>query len=175
MSQVSDDWRSKVGFNTSVEWPVGIGAKGNEGVANTVAQANGSIGFVEYAYALQNGLAVGLLRNKAREFAAPSEEGFKAAAANADWAKAPGMYLILTDQPGQESWPMTGASFILMHRVQDKPENAKEVLKFFEWAFQNGTKMATDLDYVPMPASVIDLIRSEWKSSLKSSAGQAVY
>lgn len=175
LSKVNAEWKSAAGEGTSVKWPAGVGGKGNEGVANYVARINGSIGYVEYAYALQNGLAVGLLRNKAGEFAAPSEEGFKAAAANADWAKAPGMYLILTDQPGQESWPMTGASFILMHRVQDKPENAKEVLKFFEWAFQNGTKMATDLDYVPMPASVIDLIRTEWKSSLKSSAGQAVY
>jgi len=175
LSKVSSEWKSAVGEGTSVKWPAGVGGKGNEGVANYVARINGSIGYVEYAYALQNGLAVGLLLNKSKEFAAPSEEGFKAAAANADWAKARGMYLILTDQPGQESWPMTGASFILMHRAQDKPENAKEVLKFFDWAFQNGAKMATDLDYVPMPAPVIDLIHSEWKSSLKGSSGQPIY
>lgn len=175
LSKVSADWKSAVGEGTSVKWPVGVGGKGNEGVANYVSRIDGSIGYVEYAYAMQNGLSVGLLLNKAKEFAAPSEEGFKAAAAGADWAKAPGMYLILTDQAGAESWPMTGASFILMHRVQDKPENAKEVLKFFDWAFQNGSKMASDLDYVPMPASVIDLIRAEWKSKIKTSSGQAVY
>ena len=136
---------------------------------------DGAIGYVEYAYAMQNGLSVALMLNKAKEFATPRDEAFKAAAASADWSKAPGMYLILTDQSGPESWPMTGASFILMHRVQDKPENAKEVLKFFDWAFQNGSKMATDLDYVPMPSSVVDLIRIEWKNKLKSSSGQSIY
>jgi phosphate transport system substrate-binding protein len=175
LSKVSADWKSAVGEGTSVKWPVGVGGKGNEGVANYVSRIDGAIGYVEYAYAMQNNLSVSLLLNKAKEFAAPSEEGFKAAAAGADWAKAPGMYLILTDQAGAESWPMTGASFILMHRVQDKPETAREVLKFFDWAFQSGGKMAADLDYVPMPASVIELIRAEWKSKIKSSAGQAVY
>ncbi|MEO8156797.1 MAG: phosphate ABC transporter substrate-binding protein PstS [Betaproteobacteria bacterium] len=175
LSKVSADWKSAVGEGTSVKWPAGVGGKGNEGVANYVSRIDGAIGYVEYAYAMQNGLSVGLLLNRAKEFAAPSEEAFKAAAAGADWAKAPGMYLILTDQPGAESWPMTGASFILMHRVQDKPEIAKEVLKFFDWAFQNGSKMAADLNYVPMPASVIELIRSQWKSNIKSSSGQPVY
>ncbi|HEX7954020.1 MAG TPA: phosphate ABC transporter substrate-binding protein PstS [Burkholderiales bacterium] len=175
LSKVSADWKSAVGEGTSVKWPVGVGGKGNEGVANYVSRIDGAIGYVEYAYAMQNNLSVSLLLNKAKEFAAPSEEGFKAAAAGADWAKAPGMYLILTDQAGAESWPMTGASFILMHRVQDKPETAREVLKFFDWAFQSGGKMAAELNYVPMPAPVVELIRAEWKSKIKSSTGQAVY
>jgi phosphate transport system substrate-binding protein len=175
LSKVSPEWKSTVGEGTSVKWPVGVGGKGNEGVANYVSRIDGAIGYVEYAYAIQNGLSVSLLLNKAHEYAAPSEEAFKAAAAGADWAKAPGMYLILTDQSGAESWPMTGASFILMHRVQEKPESAKEVLKFFDWAFQNGAKMASELDYVPLPASVVELIRSEWKSSIKSASGQPVY
>ncbi len=175
LSKVSPEWKSVVGEGTSVTWPAGVGGKGNEGVANYVSRIDGAIGYVEYAYAMQNGLSVALLLNKAREFAAPSEEAFKAAAANADWPKAPGMYLILTDQSGAESWPMTGASFILMHRVQDKPENAKEVLKFFDWAFQNGSKMAADLNYVPIPSSVVDLIRLDWKNKLKSSSGQPIY
>jgi phosphate transport system substrate-binding protein len=175
LSKVSAEWKSAVGEGTSVKWPAGVGGKGNEGVANYVSRIDGAIGYVEYAYAMQNGLSVSLLLNKAKEFAAPGEEAFKAAAASADWSKAPGMYLILTDQSGAESWPMTGASFILMHRAQDKPENAKEVLKFFDWAFQNGAKMATDLDYVPMPAPVIELIRSEWKGKIKSASGQPVY
>ncbi len=175
LSKVSPEWKSAVGEGTSVTWPAGVGGKGNEGVANYVSRIDGAIGYVEYAYAMQNGLSVALLLNKAKEFAAPSEEAFKAAAASADWSKAPGMYLILTDQSGAESWPMTGASFILMHRIQDKPENAKEVLKFFDWAFQNGSKMAADLNYVPMPPSVMDLIRLDWKNKLKSSSGQSIY
>jgi len=175
LAKISPEWKSAVGEGTSVKWPAGVGGKGNEGVANYVSRIDGAIGYVEYAYAMQNGLSVSLLLNKAKEFAAPGEEAFKAAAASADWSKAPGMYLILTDQSGVESWPMTGASFILMHRVQDKPETAKEVLKFFDWSFQNGAKMATDLDYVPMPASVIEFIRSEWRGKLKSGSGQPVY
>jgi phosphate transport system substrate-binding protein len=175
LSKVSAGWKGAVGEGTSVKWPAGVGGKGNEGVANYVSRIDGAIGYVEYAYAMQNGLSVGLLLNKEKEFAAPGEEAFKAAATAADWAKAPGMYLILTDQSGVESWPMTGASFILMHRIQDKPETAKEVLKFFDWAFQNGSKMAEDLDYVPMPAPVIELIRSEWRSKIRNGAGQPVY
>jgi len=130
---------------------------------------------VEYAYAKQNKLAVANMINRGGGSVAPSDETFAAAAAGADWAKAPGMYLVLTDQPGKQSWPMTGASFILMHKVQAKPDIAKEVLKFFDWSFKNGSKMADELDYVPMPDPVVKLIQSAWKSHLKDSSGRPVY
>jgi phosphate transport system substrate-binding protein len=175
LSKVSPDWKSTVGEGTAVQWPVGVGGKGNEGVANYVSRIDGAIGYVEYAYAKQNRLAHALLSNRDGKFVAPDDDAFKAAAASADWAKAPGMYLILTDQPGAKSWPITGASFILMHKVQQNPANAKEVLKFFDWAFQNGDQMASDLDYVPMPDPVVKLIQTQWKSQLKDSAGKPVY
>jgi phosphate transport system substrate-binding protein len=175
LSKVSEEWKAKVGEGTSVAWPTGVGGKGNEGVASYVQRINGAIGYVEYAYAKQNRLAVAKMINRDGVAVTPSDTTFAAAAAGADWSKAPGMYLVLTDQPGKESWPMTGASFILMHKVQDKPENAKEVLKFFDWAFKNGRQMADELDYVPMPDSVVGLIRSAWKSNLKDSSGKAVY
>ena len=174
LSKVSPEWKSSIGEGTSVKWPTGLGGKGNEGVANYVARIAGTIGYVEYAYAKQNKLSVAKLVNREGGDVAPTEESFKAAAAGADWAKAPGMYLILTDQPGKASWPITGASFILMHKVQDKPENAKEVLKFFEWSFKNGDKMAGELDYIPMPDAVVKMIETSWKS-LKSADGKAVY
>jgi phosphate transport system substrate-binding protein len=175
LSKVSADWKAGVGEGTAVKWATGVGGKGNEGVAAYVSRIDGSIGYVEYAYAKQNRLAYALLANRQGQFAAPDDEAFKAAAAAADWAKAPGMYLILTDQPGAASWPITGASFILMHKLQDKPENAKEVLRFFDWAFRNGGRMAAELDYVPMPDAVVRLIQSEWKSKLKDAAGKPVY
>jgi phosphate transport system substrate-binding protein len=175
LSKVSPDWKSTVGEGTAVQWPVGVGGKGNEGVANYVSRIDGAIGYVEYAYAKQNKLAHALLLNRDGKFVAPDDEAFKAAAAGADWAKAPGMYLILTDQPGAKSWPITGASFILMHKVQQNAANAKEVLKFFDWAFQNGDQMASDLDYVPMPDPVVKLIQTQWKSQLKDSSGKPVY
>ncbi len=175
LSKVSDEWKTKVGEGTSVAWPTGVGGKGNEGVASYVQRINGAIGYVEYAYAKQNKLAVARMVNRDGVAVTPSDTAFAAAAAGADWSKAPGMYLVLTDQPGKQSWPMTGASFILMHKVQDKPENAKQVLKFFDWAFQNGRQMADELDYVPMPDSVVALIRSAWKSNLKDSSGKALY
>jgi len=175
LSKVSADWKSAVGEGTSVKWAVGVGGKGNEGVANYVARIDGAIGYVEYAYAKQNKLSHALMANKEGSFVAPDDSAFKAAAAGADWSKAPGMYLVLTDQPGKDSWPMTGASFILMHKVQEKPDSAKEVLKFFDWSFKNGGKMADELDYVPMPDPVVKLIQSTWKSQIKDSAGKAVY
>jgi phosphate transport system substrate-binding protein len=174
LSKVSGAWKSGVGEGTAVKWPAGVGGKGNEGVANYVARIDGSIGYVEYAYAKQNKLSYALLGNRAGKFVAPAQESFKAAAAGADWAHAPGMYLILTDQPGADSWPITGASFILLHTVQDKPANAKEVLKFFSWAFKNGDGMASSLDYVPMPDSVVSLIKTSWKN-LKGRDGTSVY
>ena len=175
LSKVSGEWKSTVGEGTAVKWPAGVGGKGNEGVANYVARIDGSIGYVEYAYAKQNRLAYGLLSNREAQFVAPDDETFKAAAAGADWAKAPGMYLILTDQPGAKSWPITGASFILMHQVQEKPESGKEVLKFFEWAFRSGGPMAAELDYVPMPDAVVKLIQSQWKAKLRDPAGKPLY
>jgi phosphate transport system substrate-binding protein len=175
LAKVSADWQSKVGEGTAVNWPTGVGGKGNEGVANYVSRIDGAIGYVEYAYAKQNKLSYALMANKDGQFVAPNEDAFKAAAAGADWGKAPGMYLVLTDQPGKQSWPITGASFILMHKVQEKPANAKEVLKFFEWSFEKGDRMATDLDYVPMPDPVVKLIQTEWKSKIKDGSGKAVY
>ena len=162
LSKVSDEWKTKVG-------------KGNEGVSSYVQRIDGAIGYVEYAYAKQNKLAVAKMANRDGNVVAPGDDTFAAAAAGADWSKAPGMYLVLTDQAGKNSWPMTGASFILMHKVQEKPENAKEVLKFFEWSFKNGAKMADELDYVPMPDPVGKLIQSVWKSQLKDASGKAVY
>src|SRR4029077_13458209 len=146
LSKASAEWRDKVGQGTSVEWPSGVGGKGNEGVANYVGRINGSIGYVEYAYAKQNKLSYAQMVNKDGQVVAPSDDSFKAAAAGADWNSVPGMGVVLTDQPGKASWSMTGASFILVHKLQEKPENGKEVLKFFDWAFKNGAKMADDLD-----------------------------
>jgi phosphate transport system substrate-binding protein len=175
LSKVNGDWKSSVGEGTSVKWPTGVGGKGNEGVANYVGRIDGAIGYVEYAYAKQNKLKVAKMVNRDGRAVAPNDDTFKAAAAGADWARAPGMALLLTDQPGATSWPMTGATFILMHVVQEKPENAKEVLKFFDWAFANGGSMASDLDYVPMPDSVVALIKSAWKQQIKDQSGKSVY
>ncbi|HTT13592.1 MAG TPA: phosphate ABC transporter substrate-binding protein PstS [Burkholderiaceae bacterium] len=175
LSKVSEEWKTKVGEGTSVAWPTGVGGKGNEGVASYVQRIDGAIGYVEYAYAKQNKLAVAKMTNRAGTAVAPGDETFAAAAAGADWSKAPGMYMVLTDQPGKNAWPMTGASFILMHKVQDKPDNAKEVLKFFDWAFKNGRQMADELDYVPMPDAVVGLIQAAWKAQLKDGSGKALY
>jgi len=163
LSKVSGEWKDKVGNNTSVKWPAGVSGKGNEGVAAYVQRLPGSIGYVEYAYALQNKMSYTLLRNKDGNFVGPDDKTFRAAAANAQWDKAPGFYLLLTDQPGKESWPITGATFILMHKKQEKPDNAAIALKFFDWAYETGDKLALDLDYVPMPDSVVKLVKGEWK------------
>ncbi|MDB5803973.1 MAG: phosphate transporter substrate-binding protein PstS [Betaproteobacteria bacterium] len=175
LSKTSADWKSSVGEGTSVKWATGVGGKGNEGVASYVQRINGAIGYVEYAYAKQNKLAFGSVKNKDGAFVAPEDDSFKAAAAGADWAKTPGMAVILTDQPGKASWPITSATFILMHKAQDKPEMAKEVLKFFDWSFKNGGAMAAELDYVPMPDAVVKLIQASWKSQIKDTAGKALY
>jgi len=176
LSKVSPEWQSKVGEGTSISWPAGVGGKGNEGVASYVQRIYGSIGYVEYAYALQNKMTTVALQNKAGEFVQPSAEAFAAAAAGADWSKAPGFYLILTDQPGKKSWPVSGATFILVYKVQDKPENAKEVLKFFEWGYSDqGDKLAASLDYVPLPDNVTELIKSTWKETIKDKSGNPVY
>jgi phosphate transport system substrate-binding protein len=175
LSKVSPEWKEKVGENTAVEWPVGLGGKGNEGVAALVSRTDGAIGYVEYAYAKQNKMTYSLLVNKEGVYNQPDAKSFQAAAANADWKSAPGYYLLLTDQPGKDSWPITGASFILMHQKQDKPENAKQVLEFFDWSYRNGQKMADDLDYVPMPEPVVKLVEETWKTSLKSADGKPIW
>ena len=174
LSKLSPEWKSKVGEGTSINWPTGVGGKGNEGVASYVQRIDGSIGYVEYAYVLQNHMAYVKMKNREGNFIAPSAETFKAAAAGADWSKAPGMYLILTDAPGAQAWPIAGATFILMHRAQEKPENAKQVLKFFAWAYANGDQMAEALDYVPMPDKVVKLIESSWKN-IKDASGNSLY
>ena len=174
LSKISSDWKGKVGEGTSVKWPTGVGGKGNEGVANYIKQISGSIGYVEYAYAKQNKLSHALLENRDGHYVGPTDDSFKAAAAGADWAHTPGMTVILTDQPGAGSWPITGASFILMHKQQAKPENARQVLKFFDWAYKNGDAMAAALDYVPMPDSVVKLIHTAWKD-IKDASGKSVY
>ena len=174
LSKISPEWKSAVGEGTSVNWPAGVGGKGNEGVAAYVGRIDGAIGYVEYAYAKQNKLTTAKMVNRDGAAVLPNDDSFKAAAAGADWSKAPGMALLLTDQPGKASWPMTGATFILMHLVQAKPENAREVLKFFTWAYKNGDKMASELDYVPMPDAVVSMVESTWKQ-IKDGAGKAVY
>jgi phosphate transport system substrate-binding protein len=165
---VSADWKTKVGEGTDVEWPVGVGAKGNEGVAATVSQVKNSIGYVEYAYAKQNKLTYTALVNKAGKTIRPTNDAFQSAASNADWANAPGYYLILTDQPGDMSWPIVASTFILMHKDPSDKAAAQEALKFFKFAFEKGAKMAEDLDYIPMPASVIKQIQTTWSSEIKT-------
>jgi phosphate transport system substrate-binding protein len=175
LSKVSPEWKSKVGEGTSVAWPTGVGGKGNEGVASYVQRLDGSIGYVEYAYALQNKTTTVAVQNKNGEFVQANADTFKAAAAGADWTKAPGMYLILTDQPGKNAWPISGATFILMYKVQAKPESAKEVLKFFDWAYtSDGDKLAASLDYVPLPDSVTKQIKDTWKQQIKDASGKPV-
>ncbi|WP_428852805.1 phosphate ABC transporter substrate-binding protein PstS [Imbroritus primus] len=172
LSKVSEEWKSKVGEGNSVNWPTGTGGKGNEGVSAFVQRLGGAIGYVEYAYAKQNKMAHMTMKNADGAVVSPSEESFKAAAAGADWKKT--YYQVLTNQPGKAAWPITNATFILMHQKQDKPEQAAEALKFFEWAYSNGGKMASDLDYVPLPTSVINQIRATWKANIKDASGKPV-
>jgi phosphate transport system substrate-binding protein len=159
--------KDKVGEATSVEWPGGIGAKGNDGVANNVATTKGAIGYVEFAYADQNKLTFVDMLNKAGKTVAPTMESFQAAAANADWANAPGYYLVLSDQPGDKSWPMTAATFILMPKNPPDAAAAKSALDFFKWAYEKGDKMAQDLDYIPMPDNVVAMVEKTWASDIK--------
>lgn len=163
LSKVSTEWKEKVGNEASVQWPTGVGGKGNEGVSQYVGRIKGSIGYVEYAYAKQNKMDFTQMQNKAGNFVQPDDTTFKAAAASADWKGTPGFGAILTDQAGKDAWPITGATFILMHAKQDKPEQGAEVLKFFDWAYKNGDKTALEMDYVPMPDNVKNEIRSNWK------------
>ena len=174
LAKVSPDWKSKVGSDAAVEWPTGIGAKGNEGVANNVAQTKGSIGYVEYAFAKQNKLTFANMVNKDGKTVAPETKSFQAAAASADWKSVPGYGVILTEQAGAASWPITAASFILMHTVPQDAANSAAALKFFDWAYKNGAKMAEELDYIPMPDNVVELSRGEW-AKIKDSAGKPIF
>jgi len=171
LSKVSPEWKAKVGENTAVNWPVGAGGKGNEGVSAFVNRLPNSIGYVEYSYVKQNKMNYAILQNAAGTFVKPDDDAFKAAAAGADWTKS--FYQILTNQPGKDAWPISGATFILMHAKQDKPVNGTEVLKFFNWAYANGGKSASDLDYVPMPAPVIAAIQKSW-GEIKDASGKAI-
>ncbi|MDP2694700.1 MAG: phosphate ABC transporter substrate-binding protein PstS [Gallionella sp.] len=174
LSKASPEWKSTVGESTAVSWKAGIGGKGNEGVAANVQRMKNTIGYVEYAYALQNKMASVQMKNRDGQFVVPGETSFKAAAANAQWDKAPGFYEILTDEPGKESWPISGATFILMHKMQENPDMAREVLKFFDWAYTNGNKLAADLDYVPLPENVQNLIRKAWKNQIRDTSGSSL-
>ncbi len=168
LSKVNAEWKTKVGVGTAVEWPAGVGAKGNEGVAGNVSQTKNSIGYVEYAYAKQNKLTHAAMINKGGKTVQPTIASFQAAAANADWANAPGYRVILTDQPGEASWPITAATFILMYKAPADKAAAAEAIKFFKWAFEKGDKMAEELDYIPMPESVVKLIEKTWTADIKS-------
>ncbi len=174
LNKVSPEWKDKVGSDASVEWPVGIGAKGNEGVANNVAQTKGSIGYVEYAYAKQNKMTHTSMVNKDGKTVAPEIKSFTAAAASADWKSVPGFGVILTDQAGAESWPLTAATFILMQQVPVSAEDSTIALKFFDWAYSKGDKMAEELDYIPMPDAVVELVHEAWKN-IKDTAGKPVF
>ena len=175
LSDVSPEWKTKVGTNASVEWPAGIGAKGNEGVANNVAQTKGSIGCVEYAYAVQNKLTHTKMVNKDGKTVAPTIEAFQAAAAGADWNSQPGYGVILANQPGAASWPMTAATWILVYKKPDDPAATAEALKFFSWAYSKGAKMAQELDYVPMPEKVAKDVQQMWTKDIKDASGKPVY
>ena len=175
LSKVSPAWKEKVGASTAVEWPAGIGAKGNEGVAGNVIQTKGSIGYVEYAYAKQNKMTSVQMINKDGKTVAPNAQAFQAAAANANWEKSDGYYVILTDQPGASSWPIAGATFILMYKQPQDPAAAAEALKFFDWAYKSGGKMAEELDYVLMPEKVVSQIKKTWSETIKSTDGKPLY
>ena len=175
LSKVDAEFKNTVGAGTAVKWPVGVGGKGNEGVAANVQRLKGSVGYVEFAYAKKNKMAFTQLKNKDGQFVQPDDATFKAAASGADWAKTPGFGVVVTDQPGKASWPITGATFVLMHKQQADAAKGKEVLKFIDWAYKNGSGMATELDYIPMPASVVTLIENSWKAQIKDSAAKAVW
>jgi phosphate transport system substrate-binding protein len=172
LSKVNPEWKSKVGEGTAVNWPVGAGGKGNEGVAAFVQRLPNSIGYVEYAYVKQNKMTFTLLKNKDGNFVPPSDTNFKAAAAGADWKKT--FFQITTEQAGKDAWPLTNPTYILMYKTQDKPVNASNALKFFEWAYGNGDQAADDLDYVPLPDSVKALVRQHWAANIKDAAGKAI-
>ena len=175
LSKANADFKATIGAGTAVKWPTGVGGKGNEGVAANVQRIKGAFGYVEYAYAKKNKISHAQLKNRDGEFVQPDDETFKSAAANADWQGTPGMGVILTYQTGKNSWPATGASFILMHKTQPEALTGRAVLKFFDWSFKNGATMASDLDYVPLPSTVVKLINETWKAQLKDTNGKALW
>jgi len=174
LAKTSPAWKSSIGSGTTVKWAVGVGGKGNEGVAANVQRIKGAIGYVEWAYAKKNKLSHTQLRNKEGVDLQPSDDVFKAAAANAEWTKAPGFGVVLTDGAGKQSWPITGVSYILMHKTQQDANKGREVVKFFDWSFKNGAPAAAELDYVPMPATVVKQVQDAWKSNLKDASGKAI-
>jgi phosphate transport system substrate-binding protein len=174
LSKVNAEWKAKVGEGTAVQWPLGLGGKGNEGVAAFVQRVPAAIGYVEYAYAKQNKLIHTQMQNKDGQFVQPDDDTFKASAAGADWTRS-AFYEILTDQPGRTTWPISGATFILMHKVQAKPVQAVESMKFFEWSFRNGAKLAEELDYVPLPEAVVKLINATWSANIRDASGKALW
>lgn len=175
LSKANADFKATIGSGTAVKWPTGVGGKGNEGVAANVQRIKGAFGYIEYAYAKKNKISHTQLKNLDGVFVEPDDETFKAAAANGDWAGTPGMAVLLTNQPGKNSWPITGASFILMHKSQAEALTGRAVLKFFDWSYKNGAKMAAELDYVPMPAPVVKLVNEAWKAQLKDASGKAIW
>ena len=175
LSKTNPEFQSKIGAGTAVKWATGVGGKGNEGVAANVQRIKGSIGYVEWAYAKKNRLSHTQLKNKDGQFLQPDDEHFKAAAASAEWTKTPGFAVVLTDTAGKNSWPITGVSYILMHRSQADANKGKEVVKFFDYAYKNGDAAAAELDYVPMPDSVVKLVQGAWKAQLKDASGAAIY
>lgn len=175
LSKVDADFKTIVGSGTAVKWPAGLGGKGNEGVAANIQRINGSIGYVEFAYAKKNNLAYTQLKNHDGQYVQPNNETFKSAAAGAAWDKAPGFAVVSTNQPGKASWPITGATFILMHKTQADGARGKEVLKFIDWSYKNGAEMATELDYIAMPANVVNMIEGVWKAQLKDAAGKPIW
>jgi phosphate transport system substrate-binding protein len=175
LSKVSADWKSKVGANTAVEWPGGLGAKGNEGVANNVAQTKGSIGYVEYAYAKQNKMTYAKMINKDGKTVEPTAESFMAAAASANWEGTPGFGVVLTNEAGAAAWPLAGATFILIHKQPKDSAAATDALKFFAWAYAKGDKQALDLDYVPMPDKVVNAVQKVWATQIKDASGKPLF
>ena len=175
LSQVSPDWKKNLGAGKTLSWPVGTGGKGNAVVASYVQRIKNSIGYVEYAYVVKNKMTNILLKNRDGQFVSPTDTSFKAAAANAQWDADKGFFEILTNEPGKDSWPITGATFILIYKSQNKPANAAEMLKFFDWAFTNGDKMASDLNYVPLPANLKTMIHASWKAQVKDTSGKALW
>ena len=171
---MNSEWKAKVGEGQAVQWPLGLGGKGNEGVSAFVQRVPGAIGYVEYAYAKQNKLVHTQMQNKDGQFVQPEDDSFKAAAAGAEWSKS-AFYEILTEQPGKASWPITGATFILMHKVQDKPAQGVEVMKFFDWGLKNGGKLATELDYVPLPDAVVKLINAALTANIRDASGKSLW
>jgi phosphate transport system substrate-binding protein len=175
LSKSNADFKTKIGAGTAVKWATGVGGKGNDGVAANVQRIKGSIGYVEWAYSKNNKMTHTQLKNRDGVFLQPDDDAFKAAAANADWAKTPGFAVVLTDQAGKAAWPITGVSYILVHKTQDNAAKGKEVLSFFDWSFKNGDAAATQLDYVPLPDAVTKLVQDAWKANMKDGSGKAIW